>query len=299
MSSRRFTIATLAAVFTVLLILSYQFGWFSRMSLRADGVDNSIPGASLAQSDSDRGNMGASGLGSSNSAVVDPVGERPLVPLGVSDQELATIGGGIEAIAYSREEADWLERNGYPTLEQLAALDAEPFEELQARAASGRAVDLALLAHKRVRLGQCASKVQAMECAESYRQAAVRGSLWAMSRYVSTAKYFATDLDDETRRWIEAHELVAERLGLHDEMTEAQNQQLRQLRGDDDNLSELVDEVLASINTERGALGLAPWARDPRPGEARQRALNDYMARSIDSSGQPRPGVRRYHYPRQ
>lgn len=300
MNSRHRAISIAVSFSTVLLLGACGFWWLSASPLAHNEVGDMQPPGGEARPSSE--------LGTGEPVPVhletDPnspaiLGDQgTLVPLELSDQELFAMGGGVEGIAYSREEADWLDRNGYPRLEQLAGLDATPIELLQARAASGGAVDLALLAHKRVRMGACATKVQAMDCAEGYRQAAVHGSLWALSKYVSTAKYYADELDIETRRWIDAHALVAERLGMYDELTEQQNQQLRKLRGEDAGASELADEVLTAINRERAALGLSAWSRDPRPAEARQRAMNDYLVRSMDSNGRPRPNVRRYHFPR-
>lgn len=299
MGTRRLAIGLLILVVTALLALASYFGWLPRDRLAAGEAEYPQSESAAAHPDLDQDTVGSSRF-EAGLAAAGELGEGgALVPLSMTDRELITIGGGIDGIAYSREEADWLDRNGFPKLNQLAELETTSIEELQARAASGNAVDLALLTQKRVASGRCATKAQAMDCAESFRQAAVRGSLWALARYVSTAKYFSADVDDETRRWIEAHELVAERLGIYDEATERQNQQLRELRGDDARASELANEVLASINAERAALGLGLWTRDPRPGEARQRALNDYFARSMDPSGQPRTNVRRYHYPRE
>lgn len=301
MNSRHRAIAVAVVISSVLLLGACSFWWFSADSHAHKEVGDLQRRASGTRPDSERGAGESVPVHSETDPDAPAIFGDPgaLVPLELSDQELFAIGGGVEVIAYSREEANWLDRNGFPRLEQLAGLDATPIEVLEARAASGGAVDIALLAHKRVRMGACATKVQAMDCAEGYRQAAVHGSLWALSKYVSTAKYYADELDIESRRWIDAHALVAERLGMFDELTEQQNQQLRKLRGEDAGAADLADEVLTAINSERAALGLSAWSRDPRPAEARQRAMNDYLVRSMDSNGRPRPNVRRYHYPRE
>jgi len=75
-------------------------------------------------------------------------GPDGLTPLGMSGQEFSRRGGDRRTLAFSADEAVWLDKHGFPKPGELLELRTTAKSELQQRANSGDPVGMALLAKR-------------------------------------------------------------------------------------------------------------------------------------------------------
>ncbi|HRG15215.1 MAG TPA: hypothetical protein PLB00_04430 [Pseudomonadota bacterium] len=87
-----------------------------------------------------------------------------------------------ELEARTPEEAAWLDRHGYPTQEELDALDAMTELELAERAARGDLAAMALLGEKQLRQGKI------VEGQSNLNESAMLGSIWAILALADSQK---------------------------------------------------------------------------------------------------------------
>lgn len=84
--------------------------------------------------------------------------------------------------ARSPEEAAWLDRHGYPTVEELEALNTTTEQELAERAARGDLAAMALLGTKQMRANKTT------EGYSNLNEAAMLGSIWAILQLADEQK---------------------------------------------------------------------------------------------------------------